>query len=118
MLPQDTIVFLNTELKTVLDGITVTISRFTKTVDQNPWEIDAHAHLSLELHYIFDGCGTIILYSKDVDTPEKEICSVKNPRQVSDLITACINEQRDQFGIRGKDMVGPGGMPPENPPEE
>ena len=26
--------------------------------------------------------------------------------------------QRDQFGIRGKDMVGPGGMPPENPPEE
>ena len=64
------------------------------------------------------GCGTIILFSKDVDTPEKEICSVKNPRQVSDLITACINEQRDQFGIRGKDMVGPGGMPPENPPEE
>ena len=59
------------------------------------------------------GCGTIILFSKDVDTPEKHIHSIKNPRQVSDLITALINEQRDQFGIRGRDMVGPSGMPPE-----
>ena len=77
MLPQDTIVFLNTELKTVLDGITVTISRFTKTVDQNPWEIDAHAHLSLELHYIFDGCGTIILGTNEfrVQKGQMYICA-------------------------------------------
>ena len=54
-----------------------------------------------------------MLFSKDVDTPEKHIHSIKNPRQVSDLITALINEQRDQFGIRGRDMVGPSGMPPE-----
>ncbi len=59
------------------------------------------------------GCGSLILFSKDVDTPEKEIHAIKNPRQVSDLITACINEQRDQFSIRGRDMVGPTGMPPE-----
>lgn len=59
------------------------------------------------------GCGTIILYSKDVDTPEEEIRAIKKPRQVSDLITACINEQRDRFGIRGRDMMGPGGLPPE-----
>lgn len=52
------------------------------------------------------GCGTITIFSKDVDTPEKEIKSVKNPRVVSDLITACINEQRDKFSIRGRDMVG------------
>ncbi|WP_294584056.1 PH domain-containing protein [uncultured Ruminococcus sp.] len=59
------------------------------------------------------GCGTIILFSKDVDTPEKHIHSIKNPRDVSDLITALINEQRDRFGIRGRDMMGPAGMPPE-----
>lgn len=43
------------------------------------------------------GCGTIILFSKDVDTPEKHIHSIKNPRDVSDLITVLINEQRDRF---------------------
>ena len=58
------------------------------------------------------GCGTIVLFSKDVDTPEKEIHAIKNPRQVSDLITALINEQRDKFGIRGRDMVGVPGGPP------
>lgn len=52
------------------------------------------------------GCGTIVIYSPDVDTPEKEIHAIKSPRQVSDLITALINEQRDKFGIRGRDMVG------------
>ncbi|MCC8110115.1 MAG: PH domain-containing protein [Ruminococcus sp.] len=57
------------------------------------------------------GCGTIILYSKDVDTPEKEIHAVKNPRQVSELITALINDQRDKFGIRGRDMVGVPNVP-------
>jgi len=51
------------------------------------------------------GCGTIILYSKDVDTPKKEIHAVKNPRQVSELIMALINDQRDKFDIRGRDMV-------------
>ena len=45
------------------------------------------------------GCGTIILFSKDVDTPEKHIHSIK--------------KQRDRFGIRGRDMMGPAGMPPE-----
>lgn len=57
------------------------------------------------------GCGSIILFSRDVDTPEKEIHAVKNPRQVSDLITACINEQRDKFNIRGRDMMGHAGHP-------
>lgn len=57
------------------------------------------------------GCGTIILYSKDVDTPKKEIHAVKNPRQVSELIMALINYQRDKFDIRGRDMVGVSNVP-------
>ncbi|MGN0630132.1 MAG: PH domain-containing protein [Ruminococcus sp.] len=32
------------------------------------------------------GCGTITLYCKDADTPEKQIVSIKCPREVSDLI--------------------------------
>ncbi len=65
--------------------------------------------MKLPLFQRMFGCGSIILFSKDVDTPQKEIRSIKNPRQVSDLITACINEQRDKFNIRGRDMVGPAG---------
>lgn len=66
--------------------------------------------LKLPLFQRIFGCGSIILYSKDVDTPEKEIRAVKNPREVSDLITALINEQRDRFSIRGRDMVGSAGV--------
>lgn len=72
--------------------------------------------LKLPLLQRLFGCGSIVLYSKDVDTPEKEVHAVKNPRHVSELITACINEQRDRFGIRGRDIVGgfPGSPPDED----
>ncbi len=44
------------------------------------------------------GCGTIILFSKDVEIHRKNCCNIhstiKNPRDVSDLITVLINEQR------------------------
>ncbi len=62
--------------------------------------------MTLPLWQRIFGCGTIVLFSKDVDTPEKEIHSIKCPRQVSDLLTACINEQRDRFRIRGRDLYG------------
>ncbi len=52
------------------------------------------------------GCGTIILYSKDQDTPEKHIECIKCPREVSDLIGAFISQHRDRYNIRGRDMVG------------
>ena len=32
------------------------------------------------------GCGTIVLYVKDTDTPVKEVLSVKAPRRVAQLI--------------------------------
>lgn len=50
------------------------------------------------------GCGTIIIHSKDIDTPVKEIQSIKNVREVSEMIDEYINQMRDRYGIRGRDM--------------
>ena len=52
------------------------------------------------------GCGTIIIHSKDADTPTKEVKSIKCVRQVSNLIDKHMNNMRDRYGIRGRDMVG------------
>ncbi len=52
------------------------------------------------------GVGTLILFCKDIDTPEKHIVSVKCPREVSDLIGSYITQYRDRYSIRGRDMIG------------
>ena len=52
------------------------------------------------------GCGTIVLYVKDTDTPVKEVLSVKAPRRVAQLIDKYVEQQRDRFHIRGRDMMG------------
>lgn len=52
------------------------------------------------------GCGTIIMHVKDVDTPIKEIKSVKAPRKVLAEIDKYINIQRDRYRTRGRDMIG------------
>ena len=52
------------------------------------------------------GCGTIVLYVKDTDTPVKEVLSVKAPRRVAQLIDKYVDQQRDRFHIRGRDMMG------------
>ncbi|MCM1507215.1 MAG: PH domain-containing protein [Ruminococcus flavefaciens] len=51
------------------------------------------------------GCGTIIIYSRDRDTPTKEIKSIKNARKVSDMIDQYLNDVRDKYGIRGRDLI-------------
>lgn len=56
-------------------------------------------------HRLFK-CGSIIIYSKDTDTPQKEVRSIKTPRKVSELIDRYVNAQRDKYGIRGRDMMG------------
>lgn len=50
------------------------------------------------------GCGTIIIHSKDKDTPEKIVRSVKQVRAVSNLIDKYMNFMRDQYHIRGRDL--------------
>lgn len=52
------------------------------------------------------GCGTITLLSKDNDTPTKVLQSVKRPREVKKLLDAAVQEQRDRYSVRGRDMMG------------
>ena len=52
------------------------------------------------------GCGSIIIFSRDADTPTKEIHCVKNVRAVSDQIDKYLNVMRDKYGIRGRDFMG------------
>ena len=52
------------------------------------------------------GCGTITLLSKDSDTPTKVLQSVKRPREVKKLLDAAVQEQRDRYSVRGRDMMG------------
>lgn len=51
-------------------------------------------------------CGTITIFSKDTDTREKELVSIKNPYDVSKLIDKQLDSERDKYGIRGRDMMG------------
>lgn len=55
------------------------------------------------------GCGTITLFCKDADTPEKQVVSIKCPREVSDLIGSYVSQYRDRYSIRGRDMIGSAG---------
>ena len=53
------------------------------------------------------GFGTIVNhFSNDVDTPVKEIKSIKNARKVLEMIDKQIDMNRDKYNIRGRDMYG------------
>ncbi len=51
------------------------------------------------------GCGTVTIFSRDTDEPEKPVWSIKNPREFSDLFDQYVFEQRDRYAIRGRDML-------------
>ncbi len=51
------------------------------------------------------GCGTVTVFSRDTDYPEKAVYSIKNPREFSELLDKYINEHRDRYGIRGRDLM-------------
>lgn len=55
------------------------------------------------------GCGTIIINVRDNDTPVKEIKSIKVPRELLRLLDDYIEKARDQYNIRGRDLMGMGG---------
>ena len=61
------------------------------------------------------GCGTIHIDSRDVSLPSFDMGSVKNPRDVMKLLDECITEQRDRYGIRGRDLYG---LPHPHPHDE
>ncbi len=52
------------------------------------------------------GCGTIHIDSRDVSLPEFDMGSIKNPREVMQMLDECISEQRDRYAIRGRDLYG------------
>lgn len=52
------------------------------------------------------GCSTIVLYTRDCDTPTKEIKCIKNARNVLNLLDKQITKELDRYRIRGKDMIG------------
>lgn len=52
------------------------------------------------------GCGSITIFSRDTDTPDTMIKSVKNPRKVLELLDKNIEMQRDKYRTRGRDLIG------------
>lgn len=52
------------------------------------------------------GCGSITIFSRDTDTPDTVIKSVKNPRKVLELLDKNIEIQRDKYRTRGRDLIG------------
>lgn len=51
-------------------------------------------------------CGSIILTSKDSDTPTKVLKAIKKVRQVKRFIDDAVRDERDRYNVRGRDMVG------------
>lgn len=51
------------------------------------------------------GLGTVIINCRDVDTPTKDILSIKRPREFMDLLEQHIDIQRDKYNIRGRDII-------------
>ena len=80
------------------------------SVDED--EIDLYKITDKKLKLSFGerivGCGTIHICSRDTDSPEADIKSVKQPRKVLELLDRYITEQRDKYNIRGRDMMGMG----------
>ncbi|MCD7741360.1 MAG: PH domain-containing protein [Ruminococcus sp.] len=113
--------YIWTDKKRTLFGLPISFTRYFLTETKL---ITRKGFLSLEedefeLYKIVDkklvipltqrifGCATIVLNVRnDVDTPVKEIKSVKNPRDVLNLIDKQADINRDKYNIRGRDMYG------------
>ncbi len=72
----------------------------------------------IELYRIFDKkisftvfqrmvkCGTVTLMSKDTDTPEKKLESIRFPREAKRILDEAVKLERDKYYVRGRDMIG------------
>lgn len=54
--------------------------------------------------------GTVIINCRDVDTPVKEVISIKRPREFMDMLEQQVDIQRDKYNIRGRDIIHAEGM--------
>lgn len=116
---KDSIKYVWTDKKRSVFGLPISFTRYylteTKFITRVGFlnitedEIDLYKIIDKKVKFPFFqrlfNCGSIIIYSKDADTPSKEVHSVKNVRQVSELIDKHLTLMRDRYGIRGRDMI-------------
>lgn len=116
---KDSIKYVWTDKKRTLFGLPISFTRYylteTKFITRVGFlsitedEIDLYKIIDKKVKFPFFqrlfNCGSIIIYSKDADTPSKEVHCVKNVRQVSELIDKHLTIMRDRYGIRGRDMI-------------
>lgn len=112
--------YLWTDKKRTIFGLPLSFTRYfiteTKVITRTGFlsikedELDIYKitdkSMKMSLGQRIFGLGSIIILSKDVDTPEKVLQNIKFPRKVSKILSECIVEQRDRYSIRGRDMYG------------
>ncbi|MCI7804251.1 MAG: PH domain-containing protein [Oscillospiraceae bacterium] len=117
---KDVIDYVWTDKKRTLFGLPLSFTRYFLTENKfitrvgllslEEDELDLYTVTDKKLVLPFKqrifGCGTIVLYVKDTDTPTKEIKCVKQPRVVLAELDKYINIQRDRYRTRGRDMIG------------
>lgn len=52
------------------------------------------------------GCGTLILRCKDASAPSIELKQIKNPYIINNLLEDKIEEQKKNYGVLGRDIIG------------
>lgn len=121
---KDVIKYIWTDKKRTVFGLPISFTRYFLTEDKfitrkgflsvEEDELDLYRvtdkKLVLPLGQRIFKCGTIVMHVRDVDTPVKEIKSVKAPRDVLALLDEHINVNRDRYRVRGRDMVGADGL--------
>lgn len=119
MARKEEISYIWTDKKRTIFGLPISFTRYfltetkfiTRTglfnIDEDELDLYKITDKKLRLPFMqrLFKCGSIVIYSKDTDTPSKEVTSIKNSRKVSELIDKYINAQRDKYGIRGRDMM-------------
>lgn len=117
---KDVINYIWSDKKRTVFGLPLSFTRYFLTEDKF---ITRKGFLSieedeLELYRVIDKklvlplgqrlfkCGTVVINVKDVDTPIKEVKSVKKPREFLALLDKQININRDKYRVRGRDLVG------------
>ncbi len=74
--------------------------------------------LELPLFQRLFGLGTITLYAKDKDAPDKVLHAVRQPRKLMALLDSAIEVARDKNRVYGSDMYGALGSLPNHVVDE